>query len=223
MTQLMKESIQKNQAIRAIEAGLLGPGKLISVVSGDTLRFTRALALGNGEFPSYQVIKEEDLGKVSEDGSFLVEVLLPLEPLKDIEIDRLLESAVKGGFYIQAFNKSKEVGSFEDLVWYFHEDFLFNTNKSFPEKDTHIEVNGRLTSDGCLMFEKEITYQEMYSEHEEVTVVYDGYVYSYDTQVSINDDMSVYLSHTPTREMNQDEWDCVKSQPSNVKFIHQAM
>lgn len=218
MTLNVRESIQRNQTIRAIEAGLLGGGKLISVVSGDTLRFTRAITLGNGEFPPYRVIKEEDLGVTTPNGSLVVEVLLPIEPLKELEIDRLLEDAVKGGYFVQAFNKAKELGSFEDLVWNFHEDFLFNASKSFPEKDTHIEVNGSLTSDGCLMFEKVITYQEMYSEHEEVTVVYDGYVYPYDIQISINDDMSVSLSHIPTREMNQEEWDWI-----HVEFIHQAM
>lgn len=223
MTLNMRETIQRNQAIRVIEAGLLGVGKPISVVSGDTLRFTKAIALGNGEFPPYRVIKEEDLSEVTPDGSLVIEILLPLEPLKELEIDRLLEDAVKGGYFVQAFNKAKEVGSFEDLVWYFNENILFNINKSFPEKDTHIEVTGRLTSEGYLIFEKEITYQEMYSEHEEITVVCDGFVYPYDTQVTINDDMSVSLSHTPTREMNNTEWTLAKTQPSDVKFIHQAM
>lgn len=222
MTLNIRETIQRNQAIRVIESGLLGSGKLISVVVGDTLRFTRAMALGNGEFPPYRVIKEKDLSNTSND-SLVVEVLLPLEPLKEIEIDRLLEDAVRTGYYIQAFNKAKEVGSFEDLVWYFNEELILSIEKSFPEKDTHIEVTGRLTSDGCLMFEKEITYQEMYSEHEEVTVVCDGFVYPYDTQVTINDDMSVSLPHTPMREMNQEEWDIAKNQPVNFKFIHQSL
>lgn len=216
MTLNIRETIQRNQAIRVVEAGLLGVGKLISVVSGDTLRFTRAIALGNGEFPPYRVIKEEDLSVITPDGSLVVEVLLPLEPLKELEIDRLLEDAVKGGYFVQAFNKAKELEAFENLVWYFHEEFLFNASKSF--KDTHIEVNGRLTSDGCLMFEKEITYQEMYSEHEEVTVVCDGYVYPYDIQVIINDDMSVSLSHTPMREMTKEEWAYAKSLSSNIKI-----
>lgn len=152
-----------------------------------------------------------------------MEVLLPLEPLKDVEIDRLLESAVKGGFYIQAFNKSKGVGSFEDLVWYFHEHVLLEVERDFPDKDTRVEVNGRLTSDGNLMFEKVISYQEMYSEHEEVSVVCDGCVYPYDTQVTINDDMSISLSKQPVREMSEGEWESAKWQPSHVKFIHQGM
>lgn len=222
MTLNMRQTIQRNQAIRVVESGLLGVGKPISVVSGDTLRFTRAIALGNGEFPEYDILKEEDINK-EVNGYFIVEVHTP-EPIKELVISRLITKAVVAGFYYQACCAVKETDlGLEDFVWRFKTDSVISLSKDFSDKDTLIEVEGILTESGNLMFIKTSTYQEMYSEHEEITVVCDGFVYPYDTQVTINDDMSVSLSDTPIREMKEDEWALAKTQPADVKFIHQAM
>lgn len=217
-----KDTHLHNQTLRVIQSGLMGDGKWVSVVSEDTLRFTRAIALGNGKFPEYDVIKEEELNTYTPN-YFLVEVPTNQSP-SERRMEWLLERAVKGGYHIQAFNKAKHVGGFSDLVTYFNEYLLASFSRNLDES-TSIEVEGRLTKDGYLVFTKTstVTQEDFFSYSEEVTVVCDGFVYPYDTQVIINEDGTVSLSKESVREMDEDEWAFAKAQPDSVKFFHESM
>jgi hypothetical protein len=207
-----------NQTINVIQSGLMGSGDWISVVSEVGIRFTKAIALGNGKFPDYDVILEENLNTFTSKGYFVIEVPTNDYPTQ-LQAERLLEDVVNGGYYIQAFNKAKEVGLFTGLITSF-ENYPF-VSLEVNWGNTHIEVNGTLTSDGHLMFTKTLT--ETNGEHKEITVVCDGFVYPYDTRVKFLNNGSISLSKGIVREMTEKEWDYVKSQPHGVKFIYQSM
>lgn len=207
-----------NQTIKVIQSGLMGSGDWISVVNDSNIRFTKAIALGNGKFPDYDVILEKNLNTITSKGYLVVEIL-PYDFPSQLQAIRLLEGSVNQGYYIQAFNKAKEVGLFTELISSF-ENYPF-VSLEVNWGNTHIEVNGNLTSDGHLMFTKTLT--ETNGEHKEITVVCDGYVYPYDTKVMFLNNGSISLSKGIAREINESEWAYVKSQPSGVCFIHQSM
>lgn len=236
--------IRLSMSLESLQSGTYGKGQFITVVIGDKLRFTGALALGDGILPRGNCIKEEDLNHLVPDGDnanagkgyFIVEVQRDDLP-DEGALYRLLEGAVKAGFYKEVINTMREMGldtSYE--LYRFKGEPVVQTSHTFPNGDKLEVVGWSLGNEqGELMFVYEYTYMDKDILDYWVNIS-DGKVYPYDTMIKIDPtffskdkslpsvicEAVVILSNEPIRDATDEEWNIALSYYGDIEELKET-
>jgi len=196
-------SIKTDMTVRNIQSGLMGAGKPICVIQGDSMRFTNAIALGNGAFPKGCVVREQDLSKLNS-GYFVIEVKSPGTIITDTEVYSLLDDAIKGGHYHLALKKAMECG---DIYRQLVEQYAYQCLHS----DERYSLNSIVTTYTILSPSGHLFFVVWRISPEGSSISCDGKCYELEASIVINDNNHVITWGTPVRDMNEEEWDKAKT------------